>query len=93
MLSSWNSRLEITLPVDEGEEIPAILQLPAASRAVPAVLLLHGVNSRKERMADSIGRALLARNVGSLAIDLPLHGSRQSAVEGLSLQNPLAVVQ
>src|SRR6185436_10640914 len=56
-------------------------------------LLLHGFSSRKEQMADSIGRALLARSVGSLAIDLPLHGSRQSAVEGLSLQNPLALVQ
>ena len=58
-------RLAITLPVSDGEQVPAILQLPAASRAVPAVLLLHGVNSRKEQMADSIGRALLARNVGA----------------------------
>jgi len=93
MSSSRTTRLAITLPASGGEQVPAILQLPAASRPVPAVLLLHGFSSRKEQMADSIGRALLAKSVGSLAIDLPLHGSRQSAVEGLSLQNPLALVQ
>lgn len=44
-------------------------------------------------MADSVGRALLARGVASLAIDLPLHGAREGGVEGLSLRNPLALVQ
>jgi uncharacterized protein len=44
-------------------------------------------------MADSIGRALLDRGVASLAIDLPLHGAREAGVEGLSLRNPLALVQ
>lgn len=93
MSSSKTTRLAITIPADGREHVPAILQLPAASAPVAAVLLLHGFSSRKERMADSIGRALLARNVGSLAVDLPLHGSREAGVEGLSLRNPLAVVQ
>lgn len=76
-----------------GEHVPAVLQLPAAGVPVAAVLLLHGFSSRKEQVADSIGRALLKHGVASLAIDLPLHGAREAGIEGLSLHNPLAVVQ
>jgi dienelactone hydrolase len=76
-----------------GEHVPAILQLPAGDGRVPGVLLLHGFSSRKERMADSIGRALLRRGIASLAIDLPLHGAREAGIEGLSLRNPVALVQ
>jgi uncharacterized protein len=76
-----------------GEHVPALLQLPVGSARAPGVLLLHGFSSRKEQVADSIGRALVKRGVASLAIDLPLHGARETGIEGLSLQNPLAVVQ
>jgi dienelactone hydrolase len=76
-----------------GEAVPALLQRPVADRALPGVVLLHGFSSNKSRMADSIGRALLERGVASLAIDLPLHGAREGGVEGLSLRNPLALVQ
>lgn len=75
------------------EHVPAILQLPASGARVPGVLLLHGFSSRKEQMAESIGRALLRRGVASLAIDLPLHGAREAGIESLSLQNPVALIQ
>jgi fermentation-respiration switch protein FrsA (DUF1100 family) len=76
-----------------GDSVPAILQCPSSDTPLPAVLLLHGFSSRKERMADSIGRALAARRVASLAIDLPLHGARNAGFEGISFQNPVAVIQ
>jgi uncharacterized protein len=75
------------------ERVPAILQLPSVQRPVPGVVLLHGFSSSKNRMADSIGRELLRHGVASLAIDLPLHGTREGGIEGLSLRNPLALVQ
>ncbi len=67
--------------------------MPQSVRAVPAVLLLHGFSSRKERMADTIGRSLSKLGVAALSIDLPLHGAREDGMEGLSLRNPLALVQ
>jgi len=93
MPNASSKRLLVTLPVANGEGVPAILQLPSVGAPVAAVLLLHGFSSRKERMADSIGHALLLRGIASLAIDLPLHGTREAGVEGLSFRNPLAVVQ
>ena len=85
-------RQSFSISVD-GEPVPAILQCPVVDEPLAAVLLLHGFSSRKERMADSIGRALAARHVASLAIDLPLHGARDAGFEGLSFQNPVAVIQ
>lgn len=85
-------RQSFTIPV-EGDSVPAILQIPSGDDAVPGVLLMHGFSSRKERMADSIGRALAARRIASLAIDLPLHGARDAGFEGISFQNPVAVLQ
>ncbi len=81
------------LDVGANEHVPAILQLPASGVRVPGVLLLHGFSSRKEQMAESIGRALLRRGIASLAIDLPLHGAREAGIESLSLRNPVALVQ
>jgi uncharacterized protein len=81
------------LDIDGGEPVPAILQVPRTTEHVPGVVLLHGFSSRKERMADSIGRALLLRGTASVAIDLPLHGTRDGGLESLSLRNPLDVVQ
>ncbi len=85
--------MELHLDIDGGELVPAILQVPDATGPFPAVLVLHGFSSDKERMADSIGRGLVARGVASLAIDLPLHGSREGGLDALSFRNPLAVVQ
>jgi hypothetical protein len=44
-------------------------------------------------MADTIGRALAQRGCAALSVDLPLHGAREEGIEGLSLRNPLALVQ
>lgn len=88
-----NIRESVGLDCDGGDTVPGILTLPRGTDApVPAVVLLHGFSSRKERMADSIGRALGKRGVASLAIDLPLHGARDGGFENLSLRNPLALV-
>ena len=93
MAESRTIRHEFALNIAGGEAVPSILQLPRSSERVPGVVLLHGFSSRKERMADSIGRALVERGVASLAIDLPLHGTRDGGLEGLSLRNPLDLVQ
>jgi fermentation-respiration switch protein FrsA (DUF1100 family) len=93
MPKSTHFRTTVELDVAAGEPVPAILQLPDAEGPVPGVLLLHGFSSRKERMADSVGRALLRSGVASLAVDLPLHGARHGSIEGLSLRNPLALVE
>lgn len=81
------------LVLEDGEQIPAILTLPKSDAPVPAAVLLHGFSSRKEQMADSVGRALERLGIASLAIDLPLHGAREHGVEGLSIRSPLALVQ
>ena len=86
----------LTLDLEgEREAVPAILLLPnsASTRArAPAALLLHGYTSRKERMAEGIGRSLLTRGVASLAIDLPFHGERKGSLDQLSFRNPLQLV-
>jgi len=61
-------------------------------RAVPAALLLHGLTSRKEVLAGSIGRELLERGIASLAIDLPLHGARGSGLDAAMFRNPLQAI-
>jgi uncharacterized protein len=85
-------RLELTYRLAEGEKIPAVLLLPDA-RPAPAALLLHGYSSRKEEMAGPVGEALLAEGIASLAIDLPLHGSRQDPLQAQAARNPLALGQ
>lgn len=80
----------------ERERVPAILLVPDATTAsaqrCPAAVLLHGFTSRKERMAEGLGRALLARRVATIAIDLPLHGEREGSIDELSLRNPLQLI-
>lgn len=89
-------RIAIELAATDREHVPGILLIPETSRESerrwPAALLLHGFTSRKERMVEGIGRALLARGVASLAIDLPLHGAREGSIEDLSFRNPLQLV-
>lgn len=77
----------------KGEPVPGILLVPERKEATPAALLLHGFSSRKERMAETIGRALLRQGVASLAIDLPMHGARSGAGEEINLRNALKVAQ
>ena len=74
------------------ERVPATLLVPAGGRSVPAVLLLHGFSSNKERMTQSVGRALQQRGVASLALDLPFHGERGGADDAPSYRNPMALV-
>ena len=76
-----------------GSRVPSILQIPYADAPLPAVLLLHGLSSSKERLADSMGRALAARGIASLAIDLPLHGTRDDAIVDEARSNPLGLVK
>jgi hypothetical protein len=73
------------------ESVPAVWLTPAGNAGSPTVLLLHGFSSSKERMSQAIGRALLARGVGSLALDLPFHGERSGADREIP-RNPLALV-
>lgn len=74
------------------ETVPAVLLRPAGPARRPAALLLHGLSSSKERMSDSIGRALAARGIASLAIDLPLHGEREGHISDLSPMRPFAII-
>jgi len=73
------------------ENVPGILLLPDAEGPVAGVLLLHGYSSRREHMADEVGKALLARGVASLSIDLPLHGTRHDPLQLQAARNPLAL--
>ena len=75
----------------DGDPIPGVLLLPDAPEPVPAALLLHGYSSRKEHLVDSVGRGLLKHGLASLAIDLPLHGSRSDPLQAQSLRNPFQI--
>ena len=73
--------------------VPGILLLPGGGRTpVPAALLVHGWTSHKEQMATSVGAALLKVGIGSLSLDLPMHGERESP-EALSLRSPIDLVR
>jgi dienelactone hydrolase len=78
--------------VHGNERVPAAFLSPQGSRAAPAVLLLHGFSSSKERMVQSVGRALQQRGVASLALDLPFHGERDGGRDEIPYRNPLALV-
>jgi uncharacterized protein len=85
---------QVELELDTSpERVPATLLIPNESAPAPAALLLHGFTSHKERMVESVGRALLRVGVASIAIDLPLHGSREGSIDEISMRNPLQVVK
>ena len=86
------SRKALTIEL-AGAQVPSILLMPDAVGPVPAVLLLHGYSSSKELLADTMGRALAARGIASLATDLPLHGSRDDAIIQEARRNPLDLVR
>lgn len=84
----------LALELDIGRQtVPGAFLIPDAPRPAPAALLIHGYSSRKERMTETIGGALLARGVASLALDLPLHGARATDRADVDLRNPLAVAR
>ncbi len=89
------TRLLLELRADElgDAAVPAILQLPEATSPAPAALLLHGYTSRKEIMSDSIGGALLAVGIATLAIDLPMHGERLPAGTRRQGMQPLELMR
>lgn len=72
-------------------DVPSVWLAPDTRSPAPAALLLHGFSSRKERMAQSVGRELRSLGVASLALDLPFHGERDGDRSSLS-HNPLALV-
>ena len=76
-----------------GAHVPSIMQLPERDVPAPGVLLLHGYSSSKERLASTMGRALAARGIASLAIDLPLHGTREDAMLTQARTNPLGLLK
>jgi uncharacterized protein len=83
-----------TLTFRDLNEVPAVLLLPTPGVApATAALLLHGYSSRKEDMADTIGRALLTHGVASLALDLPLHGERSEWPTAMSPREAVDVVR
>jgi uncharacterized protein len=85
--------LRLELRLGEGERVPALLLLPApVEGGAPGVLLLHGYSSRKEEMAGPVGGALLAEGMASLAIDLPVHGTRGATVQMQASGGPLEMV-
>jgi len=75
-----------------GEAVPGILLLPREPAPAPGVLLLHGYSSRKEQVAEGVGGSLLRHGIASLAIDLPLHGTRADPLQAQAARNPLALV-
>ncbi|GJG86980.1 hypothetical protein tb265_21610 [Gemmatimonadetes bacterium T265] len=78
----------------DDERVPGLLLFPegaGAARPAPGAVLLHGYSSRKEDMAELVGRGLLRHGIASLAIDLPLHGERRGDVDFRSVRNPLAL--
>ncbi len=83
--------ITLTLHTSKGD-VPAILLLPATREPCAAALLLHGFRSHKELMAQTVGTALLAEGMGSLSIDLPLHGERPERLDEESFKNPLSHV-
>ena len=85
-------RVSLALHVG-GARVPGALLLPTAAAPVPAALLLHGYSASKDLMLESAGRALLRRGVASLAIDLPMHGERDQAVDDSLFRNPLGLVR
>jgi uncharacterized protein len=73
--------------------VPGILLLPAAAAPAPGVLLLHGYSSRKEQVSDGIGFPLQRHGIASLAVDLPLHGTRADPLQRQAARNPLALLR
>ncbi|HYW08398.1 MAG TPA: alpha/beta fold hydrolase [Longimicrobium sp.] len=91
---AWNGGRRIVVEFrTTGDAVPAVLLLPPVATPAPAALLLHGYTSRKEHMAEGVGAALLERGIGSLSIDLPLHGTRSDPLQAQAYRNPMALLR
>jgi esterase FrsA len=74
-----NPPIEVVRIPFEGKEITGYLRLPPSTAgAVPLVLAVSGLDSRKETMADTYG-ALIEHGIGFFAVDGP--GTGQSPVK------------
>ncbi|HEX6746880.1 MAG TPA: alpha/beta fold hydrolase [Longimicrobium sp.] len=82
-------RLEVEFRTT-GDPVPGILLLPETAPS-GGVLLLHGYSSRSEHMVAGIGESLQRHGLASLAIDLPLHGTRHDPLQAQAARNPLAI--
>ena len=74
------------------ERVPALLLCRRRARPAPAVLLLHGFSSSKERMAQSVGRALLAARRRLARARPPLSWRARRRTREIPYRNPLALV-
>lgn len=75
----WDPPLEVVKIPFEGKEIIGYLRLPKnANGAVPLVLAVNGLDSRKEDLAESFS-AILPFGVGYLAVDGP--GTGQNPIK------------
>jgi esterase FrsA len=67
----WDPPMEIVQIPFEGKEVIGYLRLPkSASGAVPLVIAVNGLDSRKEDLAESFS-AILPYGIGFLAVDGP----------------------
>jgi esterase FrsA len=62
--------LEVVRIPFEGSAIVAYMRLPKLNGAVPIVLAISGLDSRKENLVDSFG-AILPHGIGVIAVDGP----------------------
>jgi esterase FrsA len=75
----WDPPLEIVHIPFEGKEIIGYLRLPKnATGAVPVVIAVNGLDSRKEDLSESFA-AILPYGIGFLAVDGP--GTGQSPIK------------
>jgi uncharacterized protein len=85
--------IHLTYRTSDEHPVPAILMLPESTVPSPGAVLVHGYSSKKEHVADPVGKALLEHGIASLALDLPLHGTRADPVQRQSMRDPLGVVR
>lgn len=81
---------ETTLTLDGG--ISAILNMPAHSDPVPAVLMLHGFGSSKDEVGGMYARqarALADKGIASLRIDFPGFGKSQGDTGATTIDQQL----
>ena len=86
-------RVALEFRAEGSPPVPGTLLVPQAAGPVPAALLIHGYSSHKEQMEESVGKALLRRGVASLAIDLPLHGTRRDPSARAGMSEPLELIR
>ena len=78
--------------VHGAERVPARCSCRGAYRSAPAVLLLHGFSSSKERMAQAVGRALQQRGIAIAGAGLALSWRARRRGKSCPYRNPIALV-